>query len=299
MTRKRKKKKKFFLFSIILLFLIISLALLLWRPKSKINTVTNSQILQEIQNSLYSKGKVVLTQQEVNILLEEYQKEKTKKEDFTVETIEIQDAKNNFCVHTTMESRGISFLITTQGQLFYEEPFIEYKIQKVYLGKLPIPKELFFMILNKEEQGKIVIEKETLKIDKKYLFLPIDSLKVQEGKLILKAEIKENLREKNLEKPSKKFLDQETIDELDKILKELDNFKQNLQKEEQRKKVENIQKSIEAFFKNPNQKINMNKKEIKELVDSLSFHEKMEIYSAISSQVNIEELLKKKHQFGF
>ena len=289
MTKKRKKKKRI-IFGIIILLFIVGLAL--WKPRSKADMVANPQILQEIQSSLQGQGKIILNQGEINFLLKEYIKGNKKIEDFTIEEMKIEIPKNDFDVHATIKYKGISFLVTTQGQVSYSKPFIEYKINKIHLGKLPIPKEIFFMLLNAQKEGKIIIEKQTVKIDKKYLFLPIDSLKVQEGKLILEAKKKGILDGKNLKKPSKKQLEQGTIEALDKVLEELDYLEKDLKDQGQKEKVNKIQQSIEKFIKNPNQEIAINQEEIKDLLDSLTFQQKIKIYSAISSKEDLEKLLK-------
>lgn len=289
MIKKRKRKKRI-IFCIIILLFIVSLAL--WKPRSKTDMVANPQILQEIQNSLQTRGKIILNQEEINLLLEEFIKGNKKIGGFTIEEVKIGISKEDFRVYTTIEYRGISFLVTSHGQLSYSKPFIRYKINKIHLGKLPIPKEIFFMLLNTQEEGKMIVEKQTIKIDKKYLFLPIDSLKVQGGKLILEAEREEILDRKNLKKPSKKQLEQGTIEALDKVLEELDYLKKDLRDQEQKEKVNKIQQSIEKFIKDPNQKIAVDQEEIKDLLDSLTFQQKVKIYSAISSKGDLEKLLK-------
>lgn len=286
---KKRKISKVIISSILILLFVIGLGL--WQPKSKVDTVSNPQILEKFKQALQTKGEIVLNENEVNSILRESMPQNKELGNFAIKDFNIELQEENVICNVFVEYKGLTVFLTTQGQLSYENPFIKYTIDSVKMGKIPIPKSLFFTLLHSIENNNIIVKQETIKIHKTYLPLPLNSLVVEDESIVIKIDLEENLD--NLKNSTEKRLQKETEQEIHKTLEVLDKVKEILSKEEQKNTIDNIQNSLEDFMENPQKDISIDQEKIKKLYDSLSLQEKLEIYSSLSSEIDIDELLKR------
>lgn len=284
----KRKIPKIVISGILLILFVIGLGL--WQPKPKVDTVSNSQILEKMQQALQSKGEIVLSEDEANSIIKEGIQSHKQTGNFKIENLEIELQGEALIFNIFVKYKGLTVFLTTQGELSYENPFISYTMNSIKIGKIPIPKNLFLALLSPADNSNIIVEQGTIKIHKTYLPLALNSLAIKDENIIIGIDLKENLD--HIKDSTKKELQQGVQEEVCKILETLDEVKKKLPKEAQKNAIDDIQESLKDFMENPTEDFSIDQEEIKKLYDSLPFQKKLEIYSSISSEVDLNEWLK-------
>lgn len=200
---------------------------------------------------------VEITKEELNEIIGAVFKKDITKGDITVKTPEGFLEENYIGFKAPVTYKGKELLLSTKGELKYEEGKIEYLPQSFKVGKLPLPKFAVLSILSKYIKADIIITKNSIMGDKKLIPFSINSLNIRNGVLYMTID---------------KFMVDSLFDngkdvkiEVDKLKEQLKNIKEKSQDTEIQKKIDEAIKIIDKGDKTSNEVIEKIKEDVKNI----------------------------------
>lgn len=189
---KVKSRRGLLIFIAIIILLVLSLGVLLslvsWNytytaPKPKMS-------FELIEKGLkaQSEGLMELNNDELNGIIAFYSGGKKTYNDLTIKGIHGEMSGDSLQFFIPSSYKGISFLLRTEGNLAFKEDKSQYTVNKLYVGKLPIPKETVLSRLKPILSGGISADDSGIYLDLSSMPVKIKNVKVKDSKLIVEVE---------------------------------------------------------------------------------------------------------------
>lgn len=183
-----RHKKTFISFVCILLLVLVFFVLLFWNSSYKTKEVKlSSEVTNKMTKALFKDGTINLNSDELNQIINVYFKAGTYSK-VTVKGIESEMKGDILYFYVPVKYKGINVLVTTYGKLNYKNNVLEYRVEHVNAGKIPIPRSLFLSKLENRIKGKASIKNNSICIDKFNSPVKIKSMRINDSKLTIKFE---------------------------------------------------------------------------------------------------------------
>lgn len=300
-TRDKMKGKKI---KIVVFVLLVGVLLnVLWlgfTEKMPAIGLSDEQLLREKMQRDLDEGKdIALNGNEVNALFKDYFRERSDFGVFKIKGIAFKLQEETLSIYVSLHYKSIPLVLSSRGQVGTEDQFIGFKLNKVYLGKLPIPKKLLLSRVDRLKNKNLKVQEETVYMSKALLPLEnVKSLKIQNSKLLIKSSRMLQEDENGNQQEGTKELDKETLQSFEKVIKDLDKVENSLKGKDQKQFIQETQKSLNLIVKDPGYPYEEDIDKTKKLYEDLSPKEQNQIKWKLFSHVNMEDLLLLKDFFG-
>jgi uncharacterized protein YpmS len=182
-------KRMIYTFSIILIALALILGFSAYAAfsGSSIKAPKTSQpsiIMDKVKNAQLKGETLELTSEDINTVLTSYVDKGITKGGVTVREAYSEVGNDTLSLYALINNRNIDLLLNTTGELIYEDEKVIFKPTNFKVGKLSVPKAYVMKTLKNFSREDVTITDKTVEIDKKLFPFDIESLKVEDGKVI-------------------------------------------------------------------------------------------------------------------
>lgn len=98
---------------------------------------------------------------------------------------EITDKELNFYI--PFSYKGVDFLFSSKGTITFKDNKVKYNPEKLYVGKVPIPREYVLNKLKGLFHGGISVENSSIYLDASLIPLKVDNVYVKDSKIVLEV----------------------------------------------------------------------------------------------------------------
>lgn len=184
---RKRKPHKFLkvLLGIVLMFTLIIVAGL-WGGNSSVPTISaKTNILDKINNSSATGGKLELTSDDLNYAIKIMQPSNIKKGDFVIDTVYVKVNETDITVYARIKYRNIPLLISSKEQIKYNDKYITINPLNFKIGLIPLPRYLLMDTLKKQNIKNIGISDKSIEIDKRKLSINVKTIEINNDKVIM------------------------------------------------------------------------------------------------------------------
>ncbi len=188
--RKRENKKTKRILLIIIVGIIIACGvffkLLTWNSEY---TAPSAKLSHEfIANVVKSQstGILELNNEDLNSIIKIYIDKKSYG-NLNIKAVhgEIADKELNFYI--PFSYKGVDFLFSSKGTITFKDNKVKYNPEKLYVGKVPIPREYVLNKLSGLLHGDISVEDSNICLDASVIPLKVNNVYVKDSKLVLEV----------------------------------------------------------------------------------------------------------------
>lgn len=287
------KSKKFKIVIIVfLLGILINVLGLGLIEKMPVMGLSDEKLLKEkLQENLDLGEDITLKGNEVNALFKNYFQEPLDFGVFKIKGIAFKLQEETLSIYIPFDYKNISLVISSSGQIAMEDGFVLFSPNKIYLGKIPLPKKLLLSKVNNVGNRNIKVQDQSVYISKS--FFPLrntEIFKVQNGKLLIKSsQILQEDPEENSQ--VEKGLNEKSLQSLESLAKDLSKVERALKGQEEKKFIQEIQNSVRVIIQNPNLPYEDHVEKARILYSNLSTKQKNRINWEVMIYVNMEDIL--------
>lgn len=297
MSKSSRKKGLLAFITILVIVIVLFFALLFSGSSYSADKVDlSSELINKMQVAAIQTGTVELNGDELNQIINMYFTPK-KYSNITVKGIKSEIAGSDVNFNIPINYKGLNLLAKVSGNLTYDYG-INYKVSKVNVGKIPVPKKLFLDKLESKIGNKVAVKDDTIYIDKSNIPISIKSIDVKNSKMTISVEkltdqIKNKLQSMagQLGQTSSSTVDSAQVNKsLSKISTQLNAALNSVNTQGEKAVISNMISSVNKMKSNPSASPGNYASEVKKLYEKLSDSERQKVKTAVFSNVDGNDL---------
>lgn len=313
MKVKSKSKK---LLIVVFILLIVAIPVYMVFAKGEYKNYSGDEsfkaLMGVMMNTIENQGEIELDQNEINALGSSYFKNGVKKGNITVNGFNVDIKKNTVVTLIPVKYKGLSVLLSSEGNFVFEEENIRYIPKYFKVGKITLPKDTILNYVENHFKGKVIVDDNSLLIRKSVLPSDIESFKFSDGKLILvaKKEAKEAIGKTNesirkIEQKVKKDANKgnkntskSSEGSLNKISEDLGSLYRTISSQKEKQIVNIMNSTVNKLQNDSSYNFWGDAKNVTAIYKSLTPEEKKNFKTNLFNNVDLENALKLKDNYG-
>jgi len=184
MVRIRKNKIK--LLPIILLVALATLAyMIFYNKEAVVDKTASTNVKQKLTNEVLANiGQFEITQEDMNAAIKLYFKKPISKGDITLKEVNTKLENGEILIEVPFSYKTLNLLFSSKGKLELSNSEITYNADNFKIGKLPLPKKIVMSLIEKQSNNNLYVENNLIKIKTDILPFKINSLEINDNKLV-------------------------------------------------------------------------------------------------------------------
>lgn len=187
MSKSNGKKGLLVFIGILIIAVVVFLGMLFSGASYTASKVgLSSGVIDKLQTAILQTGTVDLNSDELNQIIN-MNFEAKKYSSLTVKGIKSEIEGSNVSFNIPVNYKGINLLVRVKGNLTYDSG-INYKVLKVYAGKIPVSKKLLLEKIDNKLGSKAAVKDDTIHINSVSIPVTIKSIDVRDSKMTVSVE---------------------------------------------------------------------------------------------------------------
>lgn len=156
-------------------------------------------LMSLLLNTVQSEGKMEITEEDISVLGSSYFKDGVKKGNLTIKGLNVVLGEDKAKFLIPVKYKGLSVLLTTEGQVAMDDSSIVYTPEYFKVGKINLPKSKTLGYIGGHFKGKMLVEEGKIVVSKNILPDDIETFTIKDGKILCtaKKETRETLAKTN------------------------------------------------------------------------------------------------------
>ncbi|MCB2295596.1 hypothetical protein LGK95_19130 [Clostridium algoriphilum] len=182
----RTKKNKLILVPIILLVALAAFVyMILYNGEAIVDKTASSNVVKKISSQvLRNVGQFEITQADINGAINQYLEVPMSKGDITLKEVNTEVSNNKILIEAPFSFKTLDLLFSSTGKLGLSDGEITYNPDNFKLGKVSLPKKMVLAQISKQSNSNFYVEDNLIKIKTDALPIAINSLIIEEDKLV-------------------------------------------------------------------------------------------------------------------
>jgi hypothetical protein len=156
-------------------------------------------LMSLLLDTVQSEGKMEITEEDISVLGSSYFKDGVKKGNLTIKGLNVVLGEDKAKFLIPVKYKGLSVLLTTEGQVAMDDSSIVYTPEYFKVGKINLPKSKTLGYIGGHFKGKMLVEEGKIVVSKNILPDDIETFTIKDGKILCtaKKETRETLAKTN------------------------------------------------------------------------------------------------------